>query len=41
MAAATVCRAGTSEPLPAETVEGPAIDILLAMLNVHMMRESA
>ena len=40
VAAATVCRGGTSEPLPAET-EGPAIDILLAMLNVHMMRESA
>ena len=40
VAAATVCRGGASEPLPAET-EGPAIDILLAMLNVHMMRESA
>ena len=40
VAAAAVCRGGTSEPLPVET-EGPAIDILLAMLNVHIGRESA
>ena len=37
---ATVCSGASSEPLPAG-VAMPAIDILLAMLNGHMGRESA
>ena len=38
--AAAVCAGASPEPLPAG-VEGPAIDILLAMLNGHMGRALA